>query len=117
MALLKKPYAYARMDFEDPEEKKHRKAQFLIYKVLERADARRRPSLLRVKLCRLKVKIGQRLKKSRKRMALMISKVRLAVYKQLMSQLRSLEALVWPRKDQVIDQPPTFKTLSCKTTT
>ncbi|KAF8030149.1 hypothetical protein BT93_E2547 [Corymbia citriodora subsp. variegata] len=117
MALFKKPYAYARMDFEDPEEKKHRKAQFLIYKVLEQADARRRPSLLRVRLCRLKVKIGRRLKRSRKRMALMISKVRLAVYKQLMSQLKSLEALVWPCREQVIDQPPNLETLSCRITT
>ncbi|KAF8030150.1 hypothetical protein BT93_E2548 [Corymbia citriodora subsp. variegata] len=117
MALLKKPYAYTRMDFEDTEEKKHRKAQFLIYKVLERADAQRRPSLLRVKLCQLKVKIGRRLKSSRKRMALMVSKARLAVYKRLMSQLRSLEALVWPCRDQAIDQPPTSETLSCITTT
>ncbi|KAF8030151.1 hypothetical protein BT93_E2549 [Corymbia citriodora subsp. variegata] len=96
MALFKKPYAYTRMDFEDPEEQKHRKAQFLIYKVLAQADARGRPSLLRVRLGRLKVKIGRRLKRSRKRMALMIWKARLAIYKLLMRQLKSLEALVWP---------------------
>ncbi|KAL3740714.1 hypothetical protein ACJRO7_021914 [Eucalyptus globulus] len=117
MALSKKPYAYKRMDFEDPEEKKHWKLQFLIYKVLERADTRRRPLLLRARLCWLKVKTRWQLKKSRKRMALMVSKARLAVYKQLISQLRSLEALVWPCRKQAIDQPPTLEALSCRITT
>ncbi|XP_030511431.1 uncharacterized protein LOC115725908 [Rhodamnia argentea] len=108
MALSKNPYTYTRMDFEDPEEKKHRKAQFLIYKVLERADAQRRPSLLRGRSSRLKVKIGRRLKRSRKRMALMVLAARVAVYRQIMYRLRSLEALVWPCRVQANDQPPTF---------
>ncbi|KAI3419245.1 uncharacterized protein J3R85_013230 [Psidium guajava] len=108
MALSKNPYGYTRIDCEDPEERKHRKAQFLIYKVLEQADARRRPSLLRGRSCRLTVRIGRRLKRSRKRMALVISAVRVAVYKQLMYQLRRLEALFWPSRVRDIDQPPTF---------
>lgn len=63
--------SYSKLKKEDPDETRHRRAQFLIYKVMEEADVvvRRRSSkgcLLRVKLCRLKVKIGKRLKRFRK---------------------------------------------------
>ncbi|KAK2974812.1 hypothetical protein RJ640_005596 [Escallonia rubra] len=65
MTLLSRPYAYSKLEIEDPEEFKHRRAQFLIYKVLLQADSRRRPSWLRVRICKLKVKIGKRMKKLR----------------------------------------------------
>ncbi|KAL1537342.1 hypothetical protein AAHA92_29870 [Salvia divinorum] len=62
--VTSKAYAYAKMKSEDEEEVKHRRAQFLIYKSLQRADVgRRRPSWLRVKMFKLKIKIGRRLKK------------------------------------------------------
>jgi len=43
------------MDKEDSEERKHRQAQFLIYKALEKVDSRRKPSYLRIKIFKLKV--------------------------------------------------------------
>ncbi|KAI3718730.1 hypothetical protein L6452_19612 [Arctium lappa] len=66
-----KPYAYSRMEMEDPEEVKHRKAQFLIYKSLEKADQdsvrkSRRPSWLRVRMFKLKIKFGKKMKKLKK---------------------------------------------------
>ncbi|KAG6392329.1 hypothetical protein SASPL_146546 [Salvia splendens] len=63
MVVMNKPYAYAKMESEDGEEVKHRRAQFLIYKSLQKADGRKRPSWLRVKMFKLKIKIGRRLKK------------------------------------------------------
>ncbi|KAA3489041.1 hypothetical protein EPI10_032719 [Gossypium australe] len=66
MVILRRSNGYSKVDKEDPEEIIHRRAQFLIHKVLERADCRRKPSFLRIRLCRLKVKIGRRLKKLRK---------------------------------------------------
>ncbi|CAA0826526.1 Unknown protein [Striga hermonthica] len=59
MALLNRANAYSKIENEDPEETKHRLAQFLIYKAMQKADsdARRRPSRLRVKMIKLKVKI------------------------------------------------------------
>ncbi|KVH96851.1 hypothetical protein Ccrd_001055 [Cynara cardunculus var. scolymus] len=55
------------MEMEDPEEVKHRKAQFLIYKSLEKADQRSpRPSWLRVRMFKLKIKFGKKMKKLKK---------------------------------------------------
>ncbi|KAH6790480.1 hypothetical protein C2S51_005486 [Perilla frutescens var. frutescens] len=64
MGVVNRPYAYSKMDNEDGEEMKHRRAQFLIYKAMQKADdVRRRPSWLRVKMFKLKIKIGKRFKK------------------------------------------------------
>lgn len=66
---------YSRVENEDPEEAKHRRAQFLIYKAMQKADHRRssssstsRPSWLRVKIFKLKIRIGKRFKSLRKRL-------------------------------------------------
>lgn len=84
-------YGYSKLDKEDPEEVKHRRAQFLIYKALQQADSpRRRPSLLRLRLCRLKIKIGKKLKKLRKGMLLSISAARVRVYEQVTGQWKRL---------------------------
>ncbi|OWM83456.1 uncharacterized protein LOC116205953 [Punica granatum] len=99
MGHVRGPFAYKKMETEDPDERNHRRAQFLIYKVLERADAEARQSSTRanyflgVRFCKLKVKIGKRLKRLRKRMFMMIWKARVAVYKQIMKQLRNLKTL------------------------
>ncbi|XP_051125053.1 uncharacterized protein LOC127247298 [Andrographis paniculata] len=66
-AMNRSSYGYSRVDNEDPEEAQHRRAQFLIYKSMQRADQagrrRRRPSWLRVKISKLRIKIGKRLKR------------------------------------------------------
>ncbi|KAK6932318.1 hypothetical protein RJ641_001942 [Dillenia turbinata] len=94
MTLLKKPYGYTKMEVEDPEEVMHRRAQFLIYKVLEQADARRRPSTLRVRICRLRVKIGKRLKRLRKSMSSDLSLAKLSVYRKALRQLKAWKAIL-----------------------
>ncbi|XP_059627775.1 uncharacterized protein LOC132270590 [Cornus florida] len=88
MSILsrRRPFAYSKMDCEDPEEMRHRKAQFLIYKVLERADYGRKRSCLRVRICRVKIKIGKRLRRLRKTILLTISAAEVGAYKQLVTQ-------------------------------
>ncbi|KAK3433406.1 hypothetical protein EUGRSUZ_D01311 [Eucalyptus grandis] len=80
------PYGYSKMEKEDPEEASHRRAQFLIYKALERADCEsaqaRRPSFLRIRFCRLKMRVGKRLKRMRKGMLLTLSQSGVGAYKQ-----------------------------------
>ncbi|KAK8664869.1 hypothetical protein V6N13_084642 [Hibiscus sabdariffa] len=66
MSVLKRSYGYSKVDKEDPDEIIHRRAQFLIYKALEQADSRRKPSFIRIRLCRLKLKMGRKLQKLRK---------------------------------------------------
>ncbi|KAJ4838678.1 hypothetical protein Tsubulata_003110 [Turnera subulata] len=91
MTLVRKSYgAYTKLDKEDPEELIHRRAQFLIYKALQQADSRRKPSFLRIRLCRLKVKIGSKLRKMRKSMSFSISAARNRVYKQVSNQWKRL---------------------------
>lgn len=74
MALWRKPlmaHSYSKMEKEEPEERIHRRAQFLIYKVLDQVEAdysRRRQSWLRLRISKLKVKIGTRLRRFRKKL-------------------------------------------------
>ncbi|KAL4334758.1 hypothetical protein GQ457_07G028450 [Hibiscus cannabinus] len=89
MGLLRRSNGYSKVDKEDPEDLIHRRAQFLIYKVMEQADCRRKPSFIRIRLCRLKVKIGRRLKKLRKSALVSISAARIHVYKRLTSQFKT----------------------------
>ncbi|XVE51124.1 hypothetical protein DITRI_Ditri02bG0013600 [Diplodiscus trichospermus] len=91
--LIRRSCGYSKVDKEDPEEITHRRAQFLIYKVLEQANTRRKPSFLRIRLCRLKVKIGRRLKKLRKSAVVCISAARIGVYKQVIDQLKTWRRL------------------------
>ena len=77
MNVYGKSYAYAKMEMEDPEEMKSRKAQFLIYKSLEKADdsikRSRKTSWLKVRIFKLKIKIGKKMKKLKKSL-LVVSK-------------------------------------------
>ncbi|CAL1386050.1 unnamed protein product [Linum trigynum] len=71
---------YSKFDKEDPEEVFHRQAQFLIYKMMQRADdSRRSASFSQTKLCKLKVRIGKRLRKLRKGVVLSMSAARLRI--------------------------------------
>ncbi|XP_011037773.1 PREDICTED: uncharacterized protein LOC105134895 [Populus euphratica] len=83
-------YGYSKLGKEDPEEVMHRRAQFLIYKALQQADSPRRRPSLRLRLCRLKIKIGKKLKKLRKGMLLSISVARVRVYEKVKSQWKRL---------------------------
>ncbi|KAL6197618.1 hypothetical protein ACLB2K_033224 [Fragaria x ananassa] len=93
MAGVRKRNGYSKMDKEDPEEVIHRRAQFLVYKVMQQAEYRRRPSNLRIRIRKLKVKFGMRLKKLRKSMLLSVSAARVVVYKQVSRQLKTCKSL------------------------
>ncbi|OVA10547.1 hypothetical protein BVC80_8987g19 [Macleaya cordata] len=98
LMMNKRPYGYTRMEIEDPEDLKHRKAQFMIYKVMQQADFKKNTkqsaSNLRVRICRLKVRIGNKLKRLRKSMLFNISVVRVCVCKQFMGQLKNWKGLI-----------------------
>ncbi|XP_016453545.1 uncharacterized protein LOC107777892 isoform X2 [Nicotiana tabacum] len=104
-SLLSKQHAYSKMEMEDPEEIQHRRAQFLIYKALQKADSavsqRKQQPWLKVKVCKLKIKIGRRLKRFRKSILLTFSVARGGVYKQFMSQLKSWKRLLKGRDAMV----------------
>ncbi|KAF7811154.1 uncharacterized protein G2W53_032130 [Senna tora] len=77
LARKNKPYGYSKMEKEDPEDIIHRRAQFLIYKAMEQADSissssTSKPSsyclMMRIRICKLKVKIGRRLRRFRKKL-------------------------------------------------
>lgn len=98
--MIRKSYGgYSKLDKEDPEDVNHRRAQFLIYKVMQQVEMRRRPSNLRIRVRKLKLKIGRRLKKLRKSMLLSISAARVRVYKQVFNQLKTCKTL-FGRGDQ-----------------
>ncbi|XP_056861978.1 uncharacterized protein LOC108844865 [Raphanus sativus] len=69
------PYVYTKIEKEDPQELIHRRAQFLIHKVLERADnktrqqhQRKRSSgpLIIIRVAGIRMRIGKKLRKLRK---------------------------------------------------
>ncbi|KAK7332318.1 hypothetical protein VNO80_29068 [Phaseolus coccineus] len=93
MDLSRSSYAYSKVDKEDPEDIIRRRAQFLIHKVLEKADSRRKPSCLRLRISKLKVKIGRRLMRLRKRMISGVSSVRLGIQGHFMTQLKTWKRL------------------------
>ncbi|KAL0712789.1 hypothetical protein Bca4012_019767 [Brassica carinata] len=77
MALMMKnnPYEYTKMEKEDPQDLSHTRAQFLIQKVLERADhktrqqqRRKRSSgpLIMIRVVGIRMRIGTKLRKLRK---------------------------------------------------
>ncbi|KAK7412663.1 hypothetical protein VNO78_04195 [Psophocarpus tetragonolobus] len=108
MPLCRKPYSYSKVDKEDPEEIIHRRAQFLIHKVLEQADSRRKPSCLRIRISKLKVKIGNRLRRLRKRIMLGVSAARLGIHGHVMNQIKTLKKLFGPgrQSQSLIALPP-----------
>ncbi|XP_014518215.2 uncharacterized protein LOC106775583 [Vigna radiata var. radiata] len=89
MDLCRRSYAYSKVDKEDPQDIIHRRAQFLIHKVLEKADSRRKPSCLRLRISKLKIKIGKRLMRLRKRIISGVSTVRLGIHGHFITQLRT----------------------------
>ncbi|KAK7359766.1 hypothetical protein VNO77_01731 [Canavalia gladiata] len=109
MALSRRPYSYSKMDKEDPEDMIHRRAQFLIYKVLEQADSRRKPSCLRIRISKLKVKIGNRLRRFRKRIMLGVSAARVGIQGHVMSQVKTWKRLFGRGRQSLISLPPLIK--------
>lgn len=113
-------FAYSKMEVEDPEEVKHRRAQFMIYKTMQQVDSlttrRSRPSWLKVKTFKLKIRIGKKLKKLRKTILCTINSAAQPtaaaglVYKQLLTQFRTLRRLFPTREaiDNVALFPPIF---------
>ena len=109
MALSRRPYGYSKMDKEDPEEVIHRRALFLIYKVLEQADSRRRPSCSRIRICKLKVKIGNRLRRLRKRIMSSVSAARVGFHGHVMVQLKAWKRLFGRGRQNLVALPPMIK--------
>ncbi|KAK7245848.1 hypothetical protein RIF29_40700 [Crotalaria pallida] len=109
MALSRRPYSYSKMDKEDPEELIHRRAQFLIYKVLEQANSPRKQSLLRIRISKLKVKIGNRLRRLRKRIMSSVSAVRVGIHGHVTSQLKTWKKLFGKGRQTIISLPPMIK--------
>ncbi|ESR62273.1 hypothetical protein CICLE_v10017536mg [Citrus x clementina] len=107
MTILRRNCGYSKIDKEDPEEVSRRRAQFLIYKVLVQADSRRKPSFIRIRLCKLKIKIGKRLRKLRKSMLVSISAARIAFYKQLITQLTTWRRF-FGQGETIASLPPLF---------
>ncbi|KAG8365403.1 hypothetical protein BUALT_Bualt18G0101200 [Buddleja alternifolia] len=110
MALPNRPYAYSKIQYEDPDEIQHRKAQFLIYKALQKADhTRRRPLWLRVKVFKLKIKIGKRLKKLKKRLSSSVFLAKADFCKQITCVLKSCKYLLHGKQGLMIrTTPPVF---------
>ncbi|MED6169151.1 hypothetical protein PIB30_018678 [Stylosanthes scabra] len=64
----RKVNGYSKLEKEDSEEKMHRRAQFLIYKELKKADSsRNKPCVMRIRMLKLKTKIGNTLRRINKR--------------------------------------------------
>ena len=103
LAMRNRPYGYSKMDKEDPEERIHRRAQFLIYKAMDRADSysRKRPSYLRIRIRKLKVRIGKRLTRLRKGVLMSISAAKASVCRQVCSQFKTCKRLFGGGDDQI----------------
>ncbi|KAL6544731.1 hypothetical protein OROMI_023593 [Orobanche minor] len=96
--LINRPSSnsYTNIDqVEGVDETQHRRAQFLIYKVLQKADTRP-PSWLRVKVCKLKIKIGKRLKKlmMKKGFSSNVSSAKAVLCRKITSVLKSCKFLL-----------------------
>ncbi|KAK2447816.1 hypothetical protein QL285_007142 [Trifolium repens] len=105
MALSRKQYSYSKMDKEDPQELIHRRAQFLIYKVLEQANSRRKSSCLRIRISKLKVKIGNKLRRLRKKIMSSVSSARIGIHGHVVSQLKTWKRLFGREKQTILTIP------------
>ncbi|CAM8998524.1 hypothetical protein QQ045_006885 [Rhodiola kirilowii] len=76
-------HPYQKMDAEDPEELVHRRAQFLIYKAMQHIDKRNKPSRIRVRITKLKIKIGRRMRGLRKSLMVSVKAARACVVRQM----------------------------------
>ncbi|XP_073129105.1 uncharacterized protein [Henckelia pumila] len=95
MAISKRrPYSYSRITHEDPEETQHRLAQFLIYKTLQKADTRRSYSWLGIRIVRLRIKIGTRLKKMKRGFVSTVFSAKYDLCKQVNCVLRYWKQLL-----------------------
>ncbi|KAI3988297.1 hypothetical protein MKX01_012086 [Papaver californicum] len=98
MKNTNRSFGYVQMEKEDPEDMKHRKAQFMIYKTMQKAASSSSSSNpIRIRICRLKIKIGNKLKRLRKSLLYSISSsvnTRVCAYKQFINQLKNLKRLV-----------------------
>nr|AFK36763.1 unknown [Lotus japonicus] len=106
MALSRKQFSYAKMDKEDPIELIHRRAQFLIHKLLEKADFRRKPSCLRIRIFKLKVKIGNRLRRLRKRIFFGVFVARVGIQGHVVSQMKTVKGMFGRGRQSIISLPP-----------
>lgn len=91
MSCLRGRGSYQRVEEEDPEERKHRMAQFLIRKTLEEADhsaARRRSCAGRLKVCRLKVRVRRRLSRLRRTIQVTISGARVCLGRKMVGRIQ-----------------------------
>ncbi|KAL5978574.1 hypothetical protein ACLOJK_029691 [Asimina triloba] len=97
------------MEGEDPGELKHRKAQFLVAKTLEKADSlTRRRSSLRLRLCKLKIKIGKRLRRLRKRMQVSMYFSKIGIYQHVVGTLKLWKSAIRGHDQSDISLPPLF---------
>ncbi|CDP04388.1 unnamed protein product [Coffea canephora] len=110
MSLLNRPFAYSKMDMEDPDEVRHRRAQFLIYKALQQADSpRKRPSWLKVKTNKLKIRIGRRFKRLRKSIFSTVYAAEVGLHKQIISQLKAFKGLFRGQGASIVGLQPMFR--------
>ncbi|KAL9669701.1 hypothetical protein QQ045_007249 [Rhodiola kirilowii] len=98
-AIFKNHHAYSKMEIEDPEDKFHRRAQFLIYKTLHEADEHRshaknkKSSYIGIKFGNLRVKVGKRLKKLKNSLFFNVSLAKIGVLRQVVVQLKTWKKL------------------------
>ncbi|ERN19663.1 hypothetical protein AMTR_s00062p00169680 [Amborella trichopoda] len=106
---MRKAYAYHKLPafHEDPEEQNHRLALYLIAKTLEKADRpRRRPSFLRLRLCKLRIRLGKQIRKLKKRIQMAFLFINSDVCIQLHGQLKFLKSLFRGKQAMASLQPP-----------
>ncbi|OIW13987.1 hypothetical protein TanjilG_09338 [Lupinus angustifolius] len=109
MALSRRSYSYSKMDKEDPEEVISRRAQFLIYKVLEQANSPRKKSCLRIRITKLKVKIGNRLRRLRKRIMSSVYAVKVGIHGHVKSQVKTWKGFYGKGRQTLISPPHIIK--------
>ncbi|WMV17972.1 hypothetical protein MTR67_011357 [Solanum verrucosum] len=99
---------YFKIEKEDKEDIKHRKAQFLIYKSLKKADS---VVSMRKNSYWLKIKIGRKLNMLKKSILFIFSSSRIGFYKQFICQLKYLKSLIGG-KETMVSLPPVFTSSS-----
>ncbi|KAJ8622004.1 hypothetical protein MRB53_030533 [Persea americana] len=104
MSYFPRPYSYSKIEEEDPDELKHRRAQWLIARALEQADSQRRR---RFRVYKLKIKIGKRFMTLRRSMQCSVLTAKAGICRQFITQFK-----LWKRvlryRDAAIDLPPLF---------
>ncbi|KAG9454054.1 hypothetical protein H6P81_006958 [Aristolochia fimbriata] len=75
---------------------------------MEEADARRRKASLKVRICRLKIKMGRRLKRLRRHLQLSFSAARGCLSRKVAGKLKVWKWGVKVEETAVISLPPLF---------